>query len=372
MRDERLERLVDAILTIAQDVDLPVVLQRIVEAAAELVEARYAALGVIGDDQFLSEFVHTGIPMDEVAKIGTLPQGHGILGLLIEHPEPIRLDDLTAHPDSYGFPEHHPAMETFLGTPVRVGGEVFGNLYLAEKRGGGSFTQDDEDLTVALAAVAGAAIERVHLHEEVRRMVVLEDRERIGRDLHDTVIQRLFATGLGLQAAARMAGDNPEIEERIKASVESLDQTIREIRSTIFALQSGDAVGSTLRRSILALARELEPTLGFPVTVRFDGPVDTLITRSLAEHVVPVVREGLTNVAKHADASRARVTLEIGAEHLCVVVEDDGRGGAEPGEGYGLGNLRQRAEREGGELEIRESEFGGTALRWEVPLAGHS
>ncbi|MDX1659224.1 MAG: GAF domain-containing sensor histidine kinase [Nitriliruptorales bacterium] len=369
MRDERLERLVDAILTIAQDVDLPVVLQRIVEAAAELVDARYAALGVIGENQFLSEFVHTGIPMAEVAKIGELPQGHGILGLLIEHPEPIRLDDLTAHPDSYGFPEHHPAMETFLGTPIRVGGEVFGNLYLAEKRGGEGFTQDDEDLTVALAAVAGAAIERVNLHQEVRRMVVLEDRERIGRDLHDTVIQRLFATGLGLQAAARMAaGDHPEIEQRITASVESLDQTIREIRSTIFALQSGDAVGSTLRRSILALARELEPTLGFPVTVRFDGPVDTLVTRSLADHVAPVVREGLTNVAKHADASRARVTLEIGDDRLCVLVEDDGRGGAQPGEGYGLGNLRQRAEREGGELELGESEFGGTALRWEVPL----
>ncbi|MDX1622147.1 MAG: GAF domain-containing protein [Nitriliruptorales bacterium] len=158
MQEQQIERLVEAVLTIAQDVDLPVVLQRIVEAAAALVDAKYAALGVIGENQFLSEFVHTGIPMERVVQIGHLPEGHGILGVLIDHPEPLRLEDLTAHPKSFGFPENHPQMETFLGAPVRVGDSVFGNLYLTEKRGGGSFTEMDEALVVALATIAGAAI----------------------------------------------------------------------------------------------------------------------------------------------------------------------------------------------------------------------
>ena len=370
MRDERLGRLVDAVLTVAEDVDLPTVLQRIVQAAMELSAARYGALGVIGDDRtFLSEFVYEGIEPGLVRRIGHLPEGHGILGLLIEEPRPLRLDDLSGHPDSYGFPEGHPPMRSFLGTPVRVGGTVFGNLYLTEKEGRAAFTDTDEELVVALAAIAGSAVERVRLHEEIRRISVLEDRERIGRDLHDNVIQRLFATGLGLQALARRLDDRPEVLARVEESVDALDETIREIRSTIFQLQTGDAVGAGLRRRLLALAGELEPTLGFAPRVSFVGPVDTAVTPTVADHVPPVLREALTNVAKHAGASRVEVTVAVSSGALVLDVADDGGGPGEgTGSGLGLVNLRQRAERLGGTSEMGPSKLGGTQLTWRVPL----
>lgn len=370
MKDERLSRLVDAVLTVAEDVDLPTVLKRIVQAAMSLSGARYGALGVIGDDRtFLSEFVYEGVGPEVLREIGHLPEGHGILGLLIHEPHPIRLEDLNEHPQSYGFPEGHPPMRSFLGTPVSVGGTVFGNLYLTEKQGGQPFTEEDEELVVGLAAIAGSAIERVRLHEEIRRISVLEDRERIGRDLHDNVIQRLFATGLGLQALARRLEDRPEVLARIEESVDALDETIREIRSTIFQLQSGDAVGAGLRRRLLALATELSPTLGFKPRVSFVGPVDTAVTPVVADHVPPVLREALTNVAKHADATRVEIAVAISSGALVLEVADDGRG---PGDGrsagLGLANLRQRAERLGGTSAIGGSELGGTLLRWQVPL----
>lgn len=370
MRDERLSRLVEAVLTVAEDADLPSVLRRIVQAAMALSGARYGALGVIGDDRtFLSEFVYEGVEPGVVRQIGRLPEGRGILGLLIDEPRPIRLADLNEHADAYGFPEGHPTMRSFLGTPVRVGGTIFGNLYLTEKQGGSTFTEADEELVVALAAIAGSAIERVRLHEEIRRISVLEDRERIGRDLHDNVIQRLFATGLGLQALARRIEDRPEVLARVEESVDALDETIREIRSTIFQLQTGDAVGAGLRRRLLALATELAATLGFQPRVSFVGPVDTAVTPTVAEHVPPVLREALTNVAKHAHATRVEVAVAISSGALVLEIADDGRGpGDGTGAGLGLANLRQRAERLGGTSAIGGSELGGTLLRWQVPL----
>lgn len=366
--DERIGRLAEALVTIAGDLDLPSTLRRIVEAAAGLVGARYAALGVVGQDRSLSEFVHHGVDENLVHEIGHLPEGRGILGMLLERPVPLRLDNLAAHDASYGFPAGHPPMRSFLGVPIVAGGQVFGNLYLTEKQDGASFTAEDEELVVAMASVAGAAIERVRLHEELQRLSILEERERIGRDLHDTVIQRLFAAGLGLQAVARRC-DRPEVVGQVDQAVEDLDDTIREIRHTIFSLQTSDALGAGVRRELLALASDLAPALGFEPKVRFRGPVDVAVTGEVAGHLAPVLREGLTNVAKHAGATAVDVTLRVVDGHLVLEVSDDGVGyEGDREDGHGLRNLRSRARQLGGSFSLLRGEQGGTTLRWRVPL----
>lgn len=367
--DQRIRRLADATLTIAGDLELPAVLRRIVEAAATLAGARYAALGVLGGDDFLSEFVYHGVDEDVVDRIGHLPQGRGILGVLVDRPGALRLDDLAAHPDSSGFPPGHPPMRSFLGVPILAGGEVFGNLYLTEKEGAPRFSEEDEELVAALATVAGAAVQRARLHDERQRRAIIEERERIGRDLHDTVIQRLFAAGLGLQAVARRCGDRPEIGQQVDDTVEDLDDIIREIRHTIFSLQPNDAVGAGLRRRLLAVADEVTPALGFAPKVRFRGPVDAAVTGEVAEHLAPVLREALTNVAKHAQASVADVQLRITDGHLILQVRDDGVG-MEPttSDGFGLRNLRSRATALGGTFSVGALGGRGTTLLWQVPL----
>lgn len=541
MEDARLAGLLEAVLTVSGDLDLRNTLGRIVQAACELVEARYGALGVLGegaDDRFLVEFVHQGIDDATAEAIGHLPEGHGILGLLIDEPAPLRLRDLTRHAASYGFPENHPPMRSFLGAPIRVREHVFGNLYLTEKAGGGEFTQQDEDLVVALAAVAGAAIENARLYQEARqgeswrratldiatallsgasarevhgmvagaarqltdgdvstvvvpqgsggrlvvevadgdlaeelegvtfdsegsfagdvireattrrvsditsqtsaigavgatarfgpailvplrgataafgsllvarhrgrpdfgtaevdllrqfarhaslaiefarardevqRLSLLEDRERIGRDLHDTVIQRLFASGLSLQAVARRFQGTPEAADRIDDVVEELDDVIRQIRTTIFALQH-DVSRDSLRAEMLSLVRSLQGALGFPPQVHFHGPVDTMVDREVAEQTLPVLREALTNVIKHARASEVRIELVVEREppELRLEVIDDGVGlPASTGGGFGLESLRERARVLGGRFEVSTVDEDGTRLVWAVPL----
>ena len=167
--ESRLQRLLDAVVSIASDLSLPDTLRRIVELAAELAGARYAALGIIGPDQLLIEFITVGLTTETRLSIGDLPHGKGILGLLINEPKPLRLHDLSEHPASYGFPPNHPPMTSFLGVPIRIRGSVFGNLYLTEKRGDGDFSEEDQDVVVALAAAAAIAIENARLYEDTHR-----------------------------------------------------------------------------------------------------------------------------------------------------------------------------------------------------------
>jgi signal transduction histidine kinase len=516
--DGRLERLLDAVLAVSDDLDLEAMLGRVVSAACELVDARYGALGVIDEDgEALSAFVHRGVDQATVRRIGDLPDGRGILGLLIDEPTPLRLDDLSTHPLSYGFPPGHPPMHAFLGAPIRVRDQAFGNLYLTEKRDGSTFTEDDEALVVGLAAVAGAAIANARLYHEARtrevwrsavmevsetvlsgsptgvvrqrvaelgcalvdaeaaclveatppglrvlasvgdgpalgrlehtesaahdaltgdravrtqhgpildraslwvpvrveqkvvgavgvgrerpftrreerlleefaaqvgfawsferaqsnlqRLSLIEDRERIGRDLHDTVIQRLFATGLSLQATIRRLDDRPEVARRLEQAVDDIDETVREIRTTIFALQDSGGSSRGVRHRVLEVVEELEHMLPTRPRIQFDGPVDTVVSDAIVAHLVPVVREALTNVAKHAQATDVRLELAVVDGGLRVRVADDGVGiaGRASG-GLGLPNLRDRAARFGGTLTVRPREGGaGTLLEWSLP-----
>ena len=361
-----MQELLDAVTSIGTDLSLPIVLRRIVESACSLVAANYGALGVVGEDQHLSEFITVGIGPDEYDAIGRLPEGHGILGLLIVDPRPLRLRDLGAHEKSYGFPRNHPDMHSFLGVPILVRDAVFGNLYLCNKRGADEFSEEDERLATALAAAAGVAIENARLMDRIEEVAVVEDRERIARDLHDKVIQRLFAAGIALQTLVPVPG-RTEVSNRINDVVDELDVTIREIRSTIFALQApGPERG--LRVSIFATVDSAREALGFSPALHIDGPVDTLVSEKAAEHLLAVLREALSNVAQHAAATQVNVAVEAGTD-LVVRVTDNGKGLPESRtNGRGLRNLAERAATMDGHLRAERLDTGGTIIEWRVPL----
>jgi signal transduction histidine kinase len=367
-----LRQLLEAVTSVGSDLDLPTILQRVVESAAMLVDARYGALGVLDEDGTqLAQFLTVGIDEETQARIGHLPTGQGILGLLIVDPRPIRLPDLTEHPDSYGFPPHHPPMTSFLGVPIRVRGEVFGNLYLTDKRSATTFSDIDVELTTALASAAAMAIENARLHARMQDVVVFEDRERIARDLHDTVIQRLFATGLSLQGAARLA-ERPEVVDRINSAVDDLDVTVRHIRTAIFGLESSRPRGEGVRSRVLAVIGEATGPLGFEPRVLFDGPVDSVASDDVATELLATLRESLSNVARHAGAKRVDVELAASGTDLVLTVRDDGAGlPPERGSGgHGLDNMAARAKRCGGSCSVHTGPEGGTVVEWRVPLGG--
>ena len=529
---DRLRGLLRANRLIIGDLALPVVLRRIAEAARDLVQARYAALGVLGPDGGLEQFIHVGVDDETVARIGHLPEGKGLLGALIDDPRPIRLANLADDPRSVGFPEGHPAMSCFLGVPIRIRDEVYGNLYLTEREGG-PFTAEDEELVAALAATAASAIDNARLYAEAgrrqrwleasteitrqllssegepplsviarrlhemadadvvavvlptadpqrlmvevatgeqaaqltalsypvedtiagvaintgrpvlvgdvtqqqsylvhlaqvtpvgpmmalpllgtqgsrgavlvarvpgrhrfneadldiattfaqhaavaleladaradqQRVMLLEDRDRIARDLHDHVIQRLFAAGLGVQSVAGSAGSDSGAS-RLNTIVDDLDETIRQIRTTIFELRGPlTPQPSTVRSQVVDVIDEVVPMLGFSPALRFTGPVDTIVPDEVAGDLIAVVREALSNIARHAHASAAAVEVTATPAQLTVDITDNGVGIGESKRRSGLANLARRAERYGGSLTLPDHE--GTQLRWTIPL----
>jgi signal transduction histidine kinase len=538
---QRLTALLDAVMAVTADLELSDVLARIVHSACELVDAKYGALGVLGPDgEHVVEFVAQGVTPQEREAIGTPPRGHGILGLLIREGRSRRIPDITSHPDSYGFPPNHPPMHSFLGTPIRIRDEVFGNLYLTEKQGAAEFSPDDEAILVALAAAAGIAIDNARQYEASRqqrrwlattgavtqlflegrdersamrflarrtlelsqaqvtmvalydddgplvvravqageppdesgptdaalgtvlskrhwrelvaarepvllltrpgdpsvdgltsdvralgesdpdgptallpitvgddeigvlavawaadaelfvgnvvpplaalaqqmglalvaargqqarsRLALLEDRDRIARDMHDHVIQRLFATGLSLQSTSRLA-EHPSVRGRLNEAVDSLDAAIKDIRQTIFALHRAKPPRE-LHEEVAELVRASTQTLGFVPDLTIDGRLDSL-TAELEADLVAVVREGLANVVRHAEATSASVRITVDGT-LQIEVDDDGVGVSPGAVQSGLANLRERAESHGGSLHLRARTPRGTALLWEA------
>ncbi|WP_153449514.1 GAF domain-containing sensor histidine kinase [Streptomyces smaragdinus] len=535
---DRIHNLLEAVLAVGQGLELNQVLRRIVEAAVVLVDAEYGALGVIGDDARLAQFHPVGIGDEEVASIGPLPSGHGILGELIRHPKALRLKELSEHPASYGFPANHPPMHSFLGVPIRVRDSVFGNLYLTEKRDGKEFDADDETVLSTLAVAAGIAIENARVFEESRyrqrwleanaevvatllsgadqsavlglmveralgvlaadvgvlllpgsapdrlrvelaagagsealrgqdlpyegslageafrsgepavtsslagdtrypahegfwsdlgpatavpmvssegargvlllaraagspgftqletdpllgyagqaalamelaerrdaaqQMAILEDHERIARDLHDLAIQRLFAAGMTLQSTQRFV-TQPHASERLQRVVRDLDETIKIIRSTIFGLRPPEgAAAKTLRARALAAVEEAAQPLGFAPALRMEGFLDTDVPQHVAENALAVLAEALSNVARHAGARSADVSLVAARGTLTLTVTDDGCGLPEGGRRSGLRNMEERARGLAGSMTAgARPEGGGTCLVWTVPTA---
>jgi signal transduction histidine kinase len=331
--------------------------------------ARYGALGVLNDDKTaLEEFVTFGIEPDQAAKIGPLPTGKGVLGLLIADPRPLRLAHLSDHPDSFGFPPDHPPMTSFLGVPIKVRDEVYGNLYLTDKVGWSEFTKDDVALVEALALAAGVAIENARLHQQVQVAAVYRDRDRMARDLHDHVIQRLFGMGLALQSLAVRAA--PDISAVLQKQVAEADAIIAEVRATIYALGMGGS-SRGVRDDILALVGELRCSVGFELDISFDGPVDTAISGAVAEHLMATIREAVTNIERHAKATEATIELSANNGYCELVVIDNGQGidGMGREGGLGLTNLRRRAEKLHGQFDVANAPAGGTVLTWRVPIS---
>ncbi|WP_246372339.1 GAF domain-containing sensor histidine kinase [Nocardioides pelophilus] len=366
---ERLELLLDAVVTMATDITLDGVLSRIVEVASRLVDARYAALGVLnpGEGDRLQTFIYHGIGPESAAEIGELPRGHGLLGLIIDQPQPLRLHDIAQHPASYGFPPHHPPMHSFLGVPVRIRGQVFGNLYLTEKNDGSDFTTEDEEIVVAFAAAAGVMIENARARDDQQRLALLEDRDRIGRDLHDLIIQRLFAVGLSIQSSARLP-DRDEAADRLDRAVSDIDATIKDIRRTIFALGSR-AASSDIQAEVTRVVERAAATMKVRPSLSLEGPVRTLVSPELAPDLLAVLSEALANAGRHARATSVQVRLRAG-EEIVLTVSDDGRGIPQAGvHESGLANMKWRAEQRGGTLTIESSPDAGTTVRWAVPRA---
>jgi signal transduction histidine kinase len=367
--------LIEAGLALAAELDLDAVLQRIVDLAVDITGARYGALGVLDDDGAITRFVTAGITPEERASMGDPPTGHGVLGLLTAEARPLRIADLTHDERSSGFPPGHPPMRSFLGVPVRALGRVFGNIYLTEKRGASEFDEDDETTLTVLATQAGVAIENArlyaemtHAQRELRRLEVLEERERIAKELHDGVVQALFAVGMSLQGAAAMAPDR-DLATRLENAVEDIDRTIRDLRNYIFGLRPGILVDRQLDQALQELGREFEDKSGVLTVVRIDETVAAELA-SVAADVVQLTREALSNVGRHAQATTCRVSLFRGPSGAVLEIDDDGTGFDTLGttSGMGLGNLRDRVVSMGGDLTIDSVDREGTTVTARLPL----
>ncbi len=363
--DRRLRRLLEVSNDLTRRLDLPVLLRRLVEVAVDLLDARYGALGVIGDDRRLEQFIHVGIEDEFAQQIGALPEGKGLLGVLIDDATPVRLRRLSDDARSSGFPAHHPPMNSFLGVPIRVGDEVFGNLYLTESSHG-EFSDEDMNLALALASTAGVAIENARLFEHRRQLELLDERTRIARDLHDHVIQRLFAVGLNLQALAGRIPD--DVADAMQAQVTEVDHAIAQIRQSIFSLSASGPAKGRVRARILDVVDRFHGQVQQPIAVRFRGPVDLATDSRLTDDLVAVVTEGISNAIRHAGAASISVSIGTVDGEMIAEVQDDGGGLAAGSRLSGLANIEDRAGARGGSLELLTADGGGTLLRWRAPL----
>jgi signal transduction histidine kinase len=362
----RITELLEGAAAVAGQTDLTSVLYTTVETAMDLTGAPYGALGVLDDEGGLQEFIHIGFDGDIAEAIGSPPAGRGLLGSISRDGKTVRLDHVSSHPDFTGFPQHHPDMDSFLGVPVRLGTEIFGNLYLTHKEGG--FTTEDEEAVEGLAVVAGAAINTARLQRRLRRLAVVEDRERIARDLHDAIIQDLFAVGLSLQAQGQKVVV-PEVSRVIADTVERLDDAIASLRRFIFDLQPPIWTQRDLRAEVTEMIGQLSAPYEVATEVTFEGRLDSLDAGAV-DDALQLVSEALSNSLRHAEADLIRIEIRRDRDEVLLIISDEGRGfdTAEPTEGMGLDNIQRRAERTGGEATVMSTPGAGTTVRIRLPM----
>jgi signal transduction histidine kinase len=372
---DELEALVDATREIASILELEPVLQLIVDRVRGLVGAEYAALGIVGAEGRIERFVTSGISAEDRARIGAFPRGRGLLGLIIRDGRSYRIADIGEHPDSAGFPPNHPAMTSFLGVPVSIHGRSVGNLYLTNKLDAPEFSEADRLLVEMFSLRAGIAIENARLHEQVQRLAVVEERERISRDLHDGIIQAIYGVALSLEDVPTLMESDPlEAEVRVDRAIDSLNMAIREIRNFILGLRSELLHGADVVAGMATLAEEFAAT--GPADVDLDLGVDSEVMARLPMthrvQLLQMTREALSNAARHARAKRIRLAMHANDGSLDLTVDDDGIGfdaANEPPAGHlGLANLRQRAAALGGIMTIESSPGEGTHLSIRIPL----
>lgn len=341
-------------------------LLRIVAAQAKVATgAEYAAIGVIGSHDVLSEFIYDGIDAHQAKLIGHPPVGRGVLGTVVREKKAMVLDEISHHPDSVGFPEHHPEMQSFLGVPVAVGNKVFGNLYLTNKEGG--FTDHDLEVTTALSHIAGAAVQTARLQTRLRNIAVVEDRQRIARDLHDSVIQDLFATGLALQGLANSISSE-DIAVQLHRAIDTLDESVNALRSFVFELKESSRTPMRLDESLQQLVARMGATYPSRVQLNIEGDVPD----DWDDQLVILATEALSNALRHSHAGRVDIDLVVGESEITLRIGDDGDGfdQNETRVGMGLSNMDARAKALGGELTVESQPGKGTVVVARIPLSG--
>ncbi len=361
----RLSGLISAAAAVVGEIDLDRVLRRLVSEARSATGAEYAALGVIGPHNVLSDFIYEGVGEETAREIGALPVGRGVLGTVVRKRQTILLDDLSTHPDFQGFPPGHPIMTNFLGVPVRAGETVYGNLYLADKPGG--FTAEDAAVVEALAVIAGSAVNTARLRERLKSMAVVEDRNRIARDLHDTIIQDLFAVGLTIQSLSDRMPDDAT-SSMLNDAVDRLDKAVEDLRGYIYELRVSDELRRKLDQQLAELVERMGGAYPAEVSLVTSGDfsdIDPLFT----EEALKLVTEALSNALRHARAERVEVSAASEGEWLRLEVGDDGIGFdlETAGRGMGLVNMRDRVHRLGGEFELESTEGAGTKVTIRLP-----
>ena len=361
---------------IAGELDLDRVLQLIVDSVRDLVHARYAALGIVDASGRIETFITGGITAAERERIGAPPRGHGLLGLIIRDSQAYRIADISRHPDAYGFPAHHPTMQSFLGVPVRTGGEAIGNFYLTDKIGAAEFSEQDQRLVEMFALHAGIAIQNARLHTRVQRLAVVDERIRIGRDLHDGIIQGIYAVALSLEDVPDLMTEDPaEANARVDRAIDRLNSAIGDIRTFIEGL-GGEPSAASIGSRLAVLADELL-TSGARMALDLDladvAEVDERLSTPAATQLLQIAREALSNAVRHSGAPRARLSLRAHDAEAELSVEDNGVGfdpTTPAASGHlGFANMRDRASSVGGAIEVTSRIGGGTRIIVRLPLA---
>ncbi|MFQ5398614.1 MAG: GAF domain-containing protein [Anaerolineae bacterium] len=371
-RTRQLAALNNASMAIAGELVLDKVLQQIVNSARELVGAEYAALGVPSREGTLESFVYSGINREDAARIPRLPQGQGLLGAIIRERRPIRIANIEEDPRSVGFPPNHPDMHSFVGIPVVAGGETLGNLYLTNKRDGLEFTATDQELLEMLAAHAAIVIQNSRLYEQVGRLAIVAERARIGMDLHDGVIQSIYAVGLTLESVRlALPEEDSEIDQLLGHAIEGLNETIRDIRNFILDLRPRRFSGD-LDQGMARLVREFQANTMIPVTLKVTPEDVTALPTPVARAVFLTTQEALANIARHARASRVMIEAYRDRGSVKLMIEDDGRGFDMEAQvqtvGHGLSNMRARAEELHGSFSLNSASGQGTKIVLTLPM----
>jgi signal transduction histidine kinase len=370
---DALAALNQAALAVAGNLSLDKTLHEIVEAARQLAGARYAALGIPDGSGRIARFIHVGMAPDVTAAIDHLPQGLGLLGAILREGRTIRIPRVSDDPRSVGFPPGHPPMDAFLGVPIKAGNEILGNLYLADKLEGTEFTRGDEDVIELLAAHAAIAITNARLYEQVGRTAIVEERSRIGMDLHDGVIQAIYAVGLTLESVRLLLREEEQEEpvRLIDGAIGGLNDAIRDIRNFILDLRPRRFEGN-LSEGLARLAREFQANTMVPVEL--DAPADAIATvpQPVARALFFTAQEALANVARHARASHVEIRAERRDHAVTLSVIDDGVGfdvnSRIQSTGHGLANMRARAEERNGVFEVASQPGAGTTITMRLPV----
>ena len=366
--DPQLKALTEAARAITSELSLEQVLQKIAQAAKNLINAKYAALGVHDGSSSLSRFITAGIDPTAHDKIGSLPVGHSLLGIFLYQGRSIIVKDIASHPAAIGFPNHHPMMHSLLGVPILSKEKLIGALYLADKEDGSEFSEADQQLIEMLAIHAAIAIDNARLYEQTQRLAILEERERFSRDLHDGIIQSIYAVGLSLDnVKATISPENSATIEQIDISMKSLANVITDIRNYIFDLRPQALKDKGLYARLQGLIQELKVNTILVVDAEIAPDINTYLSELQASHIFHIAHEALANTVRHAKARKVTLKLTHAKSNVVLQIEDDGVGFKVPREirhGHrGLANIQQRASAIGANLVIKSDPVeGGTTL----------